>query len=331
MNIPCRLFSWENHHQKETMINFNQLRAFYEVAKSQSVKDASNNLCVSQPAVSAQIKSFEEFCNLSLFKRKGRKLVLSEAGHLLLQYSRQFFELEKKFEGVIKDLHELRIGILKIGTSKTYARYMVPPHIHRFHLRYPDVKIILDEGSSMQMGRSIVKLRNELAIIGKVEELTGVEFVPFTREKIVLFVSPDHPFAKKRGGIQFKELEGLPIIMRDEGSGTQKLVKEAFSRHGIMPHTLLETGNLGCIKDLVSSGEGLSFLVHSALNEDLKKRRFRIIPILDEEICLEVKIAFLKDQPLSPAAKAFLEILMEFEKNRSKKLGQVVKIVSAEC
>ena len=98
--------------------------------------------------------------------------------------------------------------------------------------------------------------------------------------------------------------------MRDKGSGTRKVVDETYARHGIRPHSLLETGNRECIIDMVANGEGVSFLVDSALINDFSKNRLRKIPITDENLNLEVKIAYLKDKPLSPAANAFLKLFV---------------------
>jgi len=294
------------------MINFNQARVFYEVARAGSLKAAAKSLFVSQSAISVMVKSFEKCCDLVLFKRVGRRLVLTETGHILLNSCRQIFEQEKNLESVINGLHELRIGTIKIGTSKTYARYLLPPLINAFHSRYPTVKIILDEGTSLQMGQSLLKSHNELVIIAKakVEDLKGIESIPFKNEEIVLFSSPGHPFTKRAEGIRFRELEGEPVVLRDEGSGTRKIIDEAYARHGIRPHSLLETGNRDCIKDMVANGEGVSFLVHSFLIEDFRKNRLRMIPVIDEELHLEVKIAYLKDQPLSQAANVFLKLFM---------------------
>jgi DNA-binding transcriptional LysR family regulator len=296
------------------MINFNQLRVFYEVAKSQKIIEASKRLCVTQPAVSAQIKLFEQSCNLCLFRRNGRRIVLTKSGYILLQLCHQFFDLGRKIEDSIKDLQEVKIGILEFGTTKTCVRYLMPPYINTFHALYPDVKFILDEGDSREMARSLLNFQNELVIVSKIEDLNGVKFEPFLKERILLFAAPDHPFAKKKKGILFHELEGQSIIMRDTGSGTHKIVKEAFIRRGMTPHMLLEISNVDCIKQIVEKGKDLSFLVHFALEEDVMKGQFQIIPILDETLYLDVYIGYLNDQPMSPAAKALLRILRESER-----------------
>lgn len=296
------------------MLNFNQLRAFYEVAKLENVREASKILCVTQPAVSNQIKSFEEFCDLTIFKRPGKRLILTDMGRMILKHCHILFDLEKKIENDIKALHNLQIGVLKVGASKVFAQYLMTPYIDKFHTSYPKITFVLDEGNSRDIGMSLLRFENELGIIARVPDLNGVEFLPIHNFKIVLFASPDHPLAAKSQGIRFHELEGQPIIMKDKGSGARHVVSEVFSRHGLTPNTLLETSNIGVIKQMVSQGECVAFLTEGAVIEDIKNKRLRIIPIIDEEIHVEVIIAYLKDQPLSPAANAFLELIVGNEK-----------------
>ena len=292
------------------MLNFNQLRAFYEVAKLQNVKEASRILCVTQPAVSNQIKAFEEFCDLSLFKRHGRRQIITDMGRILLKHCHILFDLERQIEKDIKGLHDLQIGVLKVGTSEVFAQYLIAPYIDRFHSSYPNITLVLDEGNSKEIGMSLLRFENELGIIAKVPDLNGVELIPLFKEKIVTFASPDHPLAGKKQGIKFHELKEQPVIMKDPGSGTRHVVSRAFSRHGLAPHTLLETSNVGVIKQVVNQGESVAFLAEGTLIEEFKNKRFRMVPIIDEKLHLEVNVAYLKDQPLSPAANAFLKLLV---------------------
>lgn len=296
-------------HSSE-MINFNQLRIFYEAAKAQNFSRAAQDLCITQPAVTANIRALEEAFDLKLFKRRGRHVVLTEAGSILLQHAHRVFEVERQIERMVGEMHELKRGLLKIGTTKTYARYLMPSLITLFHGAYPDVKIILDEGSSLEMSRALLDLRNELAVVVKVEETKKVKFIPFRMEKVVLFTSVHHPFAS-REGICFDQLEGQPIIMRESGSGTRSLIAQCFASRKMTPNILVETGNLDFIKDMVRRGEAVSFLVEDAVARDHQEGRVRIVPILDQELYLEVCIAILDEKDLSPAARAFLGILLQ--------------------
>ncbi|MDX1709129.1 MAG: LysR family transcriptional regulator, partial [Desulfobacterales bacterium] len=159
------------------MINLNQLRAFYQVAKCRNVSLAARQLYVSQPAVTAQVKLFEQSCGLKLFKKKGRGLSLTEEGNTLFNFAKKIFEYEKKIEDAVLQMKELKKGTLKLGSARTYARYFMPFLLTGFREAYPQIKIHLDEGSSREMIRSLVELKNEVVIIAKAEENPNIAFI----------------------------------------------------------------------------------------------------------------------------------------------------------
>ena len=102
------------------MINLNQLRVFCQVAESKTLTKAADKLFISQPAVTAQMKRFEDYCNLKLFKKRGSKVYLTEEGKTLHEYARKVFEHERKVEELIEDMRKLKRGCLQLGTTKTY-------------------------------------------------------------------------------------------------------------------------------------------------------------------------------------------------------------------
>ncbi len=287
------------------MINLNQLRAFYQVAKCQNVSIAAENLFVSQPAVTAQVKLFEENCGLKLFKKKGRNLHLTDEGKTLYKYARKIFEYERKIEDAVGQMKELKQGVLRLGSARTYARYFMPLLLTGFREAYPNIKIHLDEGSSREMIHSLRELKNEVVIIARVEDNPDISFIPFSREEVVLLLSPDHRLARKKS-LVFEQLAQEPIILKDHGSGTRRLVDELFIQNSCTPNVLIETEDAEIIKLLVQHGEGISFLVREAVSVELQAKKLATVPIKDQNIFLDVSIAHLKNQPLSPPAKAFL-------------------------
>jgi DNA-binding transcriptional LysR family regulator len=291
------------------MINLNQLRVFCQAAKCENFTLAAKKLFITQPAVTAQIKMFEDQCNLKLFKKKGRNIYLTDEGKTLYDYARKIFEWEKEIENLIDDMRDLKRGTLRLGVNKTYARYFMPFVITGFREAYPHIKINLDEGSSLDMIYSLVDLRNELAVIAKVGDHPNVCFIPFSQEEIVLILAPDHPLATKTT-VSVKELEEEPIIMKEAGSGTRLLVNKLFEASGLTPNILMETSNTEFIKQLVQRGEGLSFLVREAVAIELHEKKLTTVPIGRERTFLDVSIAYLKNQTLSPAAQSFLDVLL---------------------
>ena len=220
------------------------------------------------------------------------------------------FEYEKEIDGVIEDMRALKRGILRLGTSKAYARYFMPFLITGFRETYPQIKIHLDEGSSLDMIHSLLDLKNEVAVIAKAEENPQVSFIPFSHEELVLITAHNHPWASRRS-ISIKELGNKSIIMKEWGSGTRKLVNELLAKHGLRPDILMETSNTEFIKQLVQRGDGVSFVVREAVVTEMQEGKLAVVPIKGQKIFLDVSIAYLKDQHLSPPAQAFLKMLVK--------------------
>ena len=290
------------------MLNFNQLRVFYKAAKNLNFTAAANELFITQPAVTFQVKSFEEYCELKLFKKRGRRVYLTDEGKSLFEYAARIFQYEKEIENAIDEMRELKRGVLRLGTTKTYARYFMPLMFTSFHKNFPNIKIQLNEGSSADMIYSLVDFKIDVAIIAKAIDHAGVNFFPFSREEMALIAAPDYPLAGKKE-VSFKELAKEPFIMKEIGSGTRKLVEELFARAKCKPNILMETSNTEFIKQLVNRGEGVSFLVKEAVAAELKNKDLIEVPLTGHKILLEVNIAYLKGQVLSPPARAFVDTL----------------------
>ena len=252
------------------MINLNQLRVFYHVARNLSFTKAARELFITQPAVTAQVKLFEDWCDLKFFKKKGRGIILTAEGEALYAHARKIFEYEKDVENAIDDMRHLKKGILRIGTTKTYARFLMPFIMQHFHDKYPQISIHLNEGSSLEMINSLIELKNDIGIITKVIDHPDVEFTPFSEEELIPIFKPDHPFASKPF-VTVEQLAKEPIIMRERGSGTRKYVNALFERHHCTPNILMETVHSEFIKQLVARETGISILVREAVLRELEQ------------------------------------------------------------
>jgi DNA-binding transcriptional LysR family regulator len=200
-----------------------------------------------------------------------------------------------------------------------------------FRDAYPQIKIHFDEGSSREMIHSLLDLKNEIVIIARAEDHPNVAFIPFSQEELVLILPPNHRLADK-DGIVFEQIAEEPIIMKDPGSGTRKLVDELFAKNNCTPNILMETGDAEIIKLLVQHGEGISFLVKEAVAVELQERKLVTIPLKKHSIFLDVSIAYLKKQPLSPPAQAFLKSLENLgtKKMRFQGMGALMAKMLAE-
>lgn len=290
------------------MLNFNQFRIFYHTVRHGNFTRAAAALYISQPAVTAQIKAFEAFCGFKLFKKKGRRNWLTDEGRLLYRYAEAVFGLETEIENTLDDMRNLKRGVLRIGTTKAYARYFMPLMLRTFHYKYPDIKIELNEGSSLEMTLSLLDFKNEIVIIAKAEAVPGIDFIPFSQEEVRVIVAPDHRLAGRRD-IPLPELASEPFIMKDKGSGTRTLVDRLFTEAGCRPNILMEVGNTEFIKQLVQRGDGVSILIRESVAAELESGALQAIPLQGPPVYLDVSIAYLTGQPLSPPARALMATL----------------------
>ncbi len=314
------------------MLNFNQLRVFYNVAKHLNFTRAAAELFISQPAVTAQMKAFEEYCGFKVIKKLGRKNWLTDEGKTLFAYASDVFGLERNIEGVIEDMRQLKRGVLRIGTTKAYARYFMPLMLSTFHSKFPNIKIELNEGSSHEMALSLLEFRNEVAVIAKTGDVEGLRYIPFSQEEMVLIAAPNHPFTQK-SAIDVRRLAEVPFIMKDRGSGTRKLVDELFKRKSCEPDILMEVSNSEFIKELVHRGDGVSLLVHETVAAEIEAGKLAAVPLKNEEIYLDVSICYLADQHLSPSARAFVTTLEQLRSGREvthQGIGEYMAKISAQ-
>ena len=314
------------------MINLNQLRAFYFVAKHSSYTIAAEKLFISQPAVTAQIKLFENFYDMKLFKRLGRKLILTHLGKLLFEKAQLIFDVEDEVENILNQMKELNHGLLELGCTKAYARHIMPSIISVFHRAYPNIKIILEEGSSMAMINSLRDYKNEVVVVAQMEiNDSRIQFIPFSQEEIVIVLPVDHPLSRKKE-VAFHDIITEPVIMKGEGSGTRKKVLDLYKKHKAKPNVFMESNNTGFIIDLVERGEGISFLVKPSIDQKLKEKKLASCTLKDTQLFLDVSFAYSKNTPLSPAARAFYEVVKNsfIEKTPQGGVGSIMARILAD-
>lgn len=290
-------------------MNLNQLRIFYVSGKRLSFSAAAEELYLTQPAVTMQVRQLEHYFQVSLFHRHGKRIELTEAGRLLYRYAKKVFDLAAAAERAVWELKDLESGTLTIGTTKTYAKHLMPALISSFQEQHPGMRVILDEGSSAEIAHSLVVRKNELALIAKASYPSPLKVLGFSQEELVLIMGRFHPLAKQRR-LSLQDLAREPLIIREKGSGTRDIILEKYREARIKPSILTEAGSVDFIKELVETGKGISFVVRSAVEEELKRGTLKTRELVEGPFFLNVDIVYLKNRALSPAAQSFLDLLL---------------------
>jgi DNA-binding transcriptional LysR family regulator len=283
------------------------------VVKRGSCTRAAEELMVTQPAVTIQVKSLEKSLNLKLIQHIGEHSVMTEGGELLYSYADKIFNLVAEAKEGMEDFKRLIKGTLKVAVTKTYARDIMPFLVHKFQEKFPDVKVILDEGNSEEIVRRILDLKSELGICARVSSDRKLGSIPFTTVEFVLVASPLHRFSKRKN-ISLKELNGERVILRERGSGSRAAVLKKFEKYGIKPSVLVEAGSLDFIIGYIEQGRGVSFIFEPDIKKELDEGILKIIPVEEGNVFFYTDIFFLNKTSLSPPAQAFLKMVGELKK-----------------
>jgi DNA-binding transcriptional LysR family regulator len=290
-------------------INLNQLRAFYFAAREKSVTKAAEILYVTQPAVTMQIKALEEALGLKLFKKYGKLLELTEVGTVLFDYGKKVFDTVEQMEYALKGYMELAQGSLTIGTTRSFARHLMPGLISRFQEEFPGVKISLKEGSSQEIANDLVEFKYDLGIIGRLPDLRKLKVIPYTKEEFRLVTSPQHRFTKE-GEISYEDLKSEPIIIREKGSGSRHAILSLLRAKGLKPSVIVEAGSVEFIKEYVMRGRGISFLYKPEIQIEAEMGLLKSLQMKEGPIFVQTDIIFIlpRDTEPSPPTQAFLRL-----------------------
>lgn len=295
-------------------MNLSQLRVFYVAAREQSHTRAARTLFITQPAVSQNIKNLETYLGLPLFRRNGRERELTPAGAALFDYAERIFRVADEAERAMRELGAIDRGKVRVGTSKIYARYLMPSIIDAYRKRHPDITVVLDEGSSEQMVRSVVDLTNQVAVVGRVDYPARVRHQHYRWVQLVLVTGADHPLALRAAGgesISWRDLADQPVILREQGSSARLAATERFALEGVTPLVAMESGSVDFIKRYVAEGKAVAFLWEPDIRAELKAGRLVRVPLTEGELELETSVVLLPDVSRTPAVRAFLQVLEE--------------------
>ncbi len=268
---------------------------------------------MTQPAVTIQVKSLEKSLNLRLIQQVGKKIQLTEAGEFLYQYAEKIFDLVSDANEKMRDFKKLMRGMLRIGTTKNYARYIMPALLSEFQRRFPGIKVILDEGNSEDMAKSVLERKNELALISQLNLDRKIKSLFFSTVEFVLVVSPEHRFSQRKS-ISLRELNGEPVILREKGSGSRAAILRKFQEYGIWPSVIIEASSLDFIVGYVKQNKGVSFMFEPDIKEELERGTLKVIFIEEGNIIFFTDIIYHSEKTLSPPGQAFLNVVNELKR-----------------
>ena len=301
-----------------------RLVVFRTVAEKLSFTQAAEVLRLTQPAVTAQIKALEDDLSLRLFERTGGRIAITPAGEVLARYAK---DVERLSEEALRQLSELtgeQRGRLRLGASTTIAQYVLPQLLVRFLRLHPRVEVSVSSLNTQEVVAGLLEHRTVLGLIEGPPGTSDLKTEDFLEDEIVVVVAAGHPWVKRRQKATLADLASQPLVMREPGSGTRRVVEDALRKIGLAPRDLrvaLELDSTEGIKSAVEAGLGVGLVSRWALRNK-GPEGVAVVPIEGLQISRMLQFVYPHGPELEGVAGAFLRLAREFRDQRAKPRSQ---------
>lgn len=292
-------------------MDMRRLEVFCRVVELRSFTKAAEALSLSQPTVSEHIRTMEENLQERLIDRLGREVLPTPAGKLFYQYARNIVQLRDEAVRALEQFRGNLTGTLILGASTIPGTYVLPKLIGSFKRLYPAIQITLRIWDTAEIVREVLEGTSEAGVIGSKWADRRLITEKIFSDELVLAVFPGHAWAS-RGIIEPQELMREPFILREQGSGTRMVMKQALEEHDLdlgRLEVVAEMGSTEAVRQGIKSQIGVSILSHKAVEEDLRYGHLVRVDIRGIRIVRPLYLALRKNRQMSPLCNAFLDHL----------------------
>lgn len=278
-----------------------QLRAFHQVAIAGGFSRAASELNLTQPAISDQVRKLEEEYDVLLFSRQHRQIALTAMGERLLAITHRLFDAEDQARGLLSESRALRLGTLRLAADSVHHVLQV---LTAFREIYPGVRITVSAGNTETIVAQLQSYEADIGVLGDMAPHRDFEFIPLNAAPIIAVAAPDHPIASRRS-LALAELAGLPLVIRESGSRTRRLLEQRAAETGVRLDYAIEVEGREAALDIVASGAGIGFVSEAELRGD---RGLARIALDGPPILMEESLICLSERKENKAIKAFLDV-----------------------
>jgi DNA-binding transcriptional LysR family regulator len=290
-------------------LTLRQIKIFLSATKHASFTRAAEELHISAPAISMQIKEMEDDMGVALFVRENKKIALTTAGEYFLVYARRVSSTLIEANNMMERLRGTEIKALKIGLVST-AKYFLPQMLSEFKKDYPNLQIKIEVRNRQQLIELLRDGELDIAIMGQPPKEMDTRIEAFASHPHGFVADPQNPLAGKIN-ISPEALNNFEIISRESGSGTRALMEKYFTEHRISPIISMEMSSNETIKQAIIAGLGISFLSLHTIGNELANKQLTILDVQDTPIIRTWHVVALAKRNASQAAEAFRYFMLE--------------------
>jgi DNA-binding transcriptional LysR family regulator len=249
-----------------------RLQVFYTVARQLSFTKAAEQLFMTQPAVTFQVKQIEEHFNTRLFERSHGRIALTPAGKLVMEYAERILGLSEEMDKRVSELTGAISGPLLLGASTTIAEFILPQVLGEFKARHPQVQTHMTVANSETIEERVADHTLDIGLIESPSQLPSLHTEACCEDELVMVCAPGHKLAGL-AHVTPRQIAGEPFISRESGSGTRDFSDQYFKQAGIAPEDLnivMELGSPEAIKGVVETGIGVAIMSRATIAKELK-------------------------------------------------------------
>lgn len=274
-----------------------RLKVFAEAARTQSFTRAAERLCISQPAVSKHIRELESRYRIPLFARRGSRLELTHAGATLLAAAERLAEDYRRLEYDMSLCTDRLGGELRLGASTTVAQYLLPPVLAHFTARFPGVRLSMRSDNSDGVEQALLHGEIDLGVVESVSRRQGLHYALFRPDELVLVARPGGRYGEVES-VTPAALCRIPLVLREDGSGTLEAIASGLAAHGIrLPqlNVILRLGTTEGIKSFVRHSDVMAIVSVASVVDELRSGALRIVDF--EGLSLTRDFVFVHEAP----------------------------------
>ena len=288
-------------------INFHQLEIFLCIARERSFSKAAEQLRISQPSVSIQIRNLEDSLEVKLFERLGRRVYLTREGKAVLEQAKKISAIVSELQNNLKDLKGIRRGHLSAGCSRVPSATLVPLAVAQFKAQYPKTEISIKTGRSHEVERWVIENEVDLGVIEGDPAAAMLTKEPWYTDELVLVVSPRSHLLKKRR-LFVKEVLEEPFLIQSPGI-RPTFIERVFAEKGMAIKNRITVGSREAVKAAVAAGCGVSIMPRSLIDTEQRAGVLKAKKIHDLDVRYPVNLIYRRDKQFSQPVLAFAELL----------------------
>ena len=284
------------------------LKIFSDLVEKKSFSEAAKVNCITQSAVSQQLRTMENHFNVLIVDRSQKQFRLTLEGEKIYNDSKEILRLYQQLSDEVSDLNSVVGGTIKVSSTFSIGLHIIPEYIKKFIKSYPSVNVRLDYSRNANIYDDVITNNADIGLVAYAQPNKLIEIVHFQEEALVLICPPENPLAKRKT-VQIKDLSQQSMVSYESHMGSHKAIVSLFKKENAKLEVSSQFDNIELIKHAVEVNMGCAIVPVSAVKRDLDTRNYKLINFKGKPYKRTLSAIFRKGKRQPPSVKTFIDLL----------------------